>query len=148
MKANGVQTYEGNVEVLNAVNAGDLPMGLINHYYWAKLSTEVGGPEAMKAKLIFPEGQDPGALVNATAVGITAESGDNPAALALVNYLLSNEGQTYFATQTFEYPLVDGVADPVGLPTLEELQGPVIDLTDLDSLEATQKLLTEEGLLS
>lgn len=148
MQANGVQTYESNDDVLAAVNNGDLPIGLINHYYWARMLPEVGGAENMTAQLIFPEGEDPGALVNATAVGITAQAADNPAALAFVEYLLSEEGQTYFATETYEYPLIEGVDDPEGLPALEELQGPPLDLTDLDSLEATQQLLTEAGLLS
>ena len=102
----------------------------------------------MAAKLIFPEGDDPGALVNATAVGLLAGAADDPAALEFVEYLLSEEGQTYFATETFEYPLVEGVADPEGLPALEDLQGPDIDLTDLESLAETQALLTDVGLLS
>jgi iron(III) transport system substrate-binding protein len=148
MKANGVQAYGDNVEVLNAVDAGDLPMGLINHYYWARLRSERGGEDNMDARIIFPEGDDPGALVNATAVAITARAADNPAALAFVDHLLSEEGQTHFVTETFEYPLVDGVADPEGLPALDELGGPPLDLTDLDSLEETQQLLTSAGLLS
>lgn len=147
MKANGAQTYEGNEEVLAAVAEGQVGMGLINHYYWARMLSEVGEAD-MTAQLIFPAGDDPGALVNASAVGITGNGADNPAALELVEYLLSVEGQTYFATETFEYPLIEGVDDPVGVPPLEELQGPPLDLTDLDSLEATQALLTEAGLLS
>jgi iron(III) transport system substrate-binding protein len=148
MKANGVQAYGDNQEVLAAVDAGDLPMGLINHYYWARLRSERGGEDNIKARLIFPEGEDPGALVNATAVAVTAGAAQNQAAVAFVDYLLSEEGQSYFVTETFEYPLVDGVADPEGLPALEELGGPPLDLTDLDSLEATQQLLTRAGLLS
>lgn len=147
MQANGVQTYESNGDVLEAVDNGDLPIGLINHYYWARLVAEVGA-ENVNAELIFPAGDDPGGLVNATAAGILANGADNPAALAFVEYLLSEEGQTYFATETQEYPVVDGVADPEGIPPLEDLEGPQLDLTDLDSLEATQALLTEAGLLS
>jgi len=147
MQANGVQTYEGNTDVLEAVDNGDLPMGLINHYYWAALAAEVGA-ENVTAQLIFPAGDDPGGLVNATAVGILNNGADNPAALAFVEYLLSVEGQTYFATETHEYPVVEGVADPAGLPSLEDLEGPQLDLTDLDSLVATQELLTQAGLLS
>ena len=146
MKANGAVVYGSNTDVLEAVDGGNVPMGLINHYYWARKVSEVGGPDGMSAKLIFPEGDDPGALVNATAVGLL--DGADPAALEFVEFLLSEDGQTYFATETFEYPLVDGVADPEGLPALEELQGPQLDLTDLDSLAATQALLTDVGLLS
>jgi iron(III) transport system substrate-binding protein len=148
MVANDVQTYESNDDVLAAVEAGDLPMGLINHYYWAQLLGEVGSTENMTSRLIFPEGDDPGALVNATAVAIMKGSADDPAAMAFVEYLLSEEGQTHFATETFEYPLIDGVADPEGIPALDELQGPQLDLTDLDSLEQTQQLLADAGLLS
>lgn len=147
MQANGVQTYEGNGDVLAAVDNGDLPMGLINHYYWAQLVAEVG-LENVTAQLIFPAGDDPGGLVNATAVGIVANGADNPAALAFVEYLLSTDGQTYFATETQEYPVVDGIDDPEGIPPLADLEGPQLDLTDLDSLVATQELLTEAGLLS
>ena len=123
-------------------------MGLINHYYWARTLEEAGGADERAAQLVFPTGDDPGGLVNATAVGITVSGEDNPAAQAFVDFLLSVEGQTYFATETFEYPLVEGVDDPEGVPPLEDLQGPPLDLTDLDSLQATQDLLTELGLLS
>lgn len=147
MQENDVQTYEANDDVLNAVNDGTLPMGLINHYYWARLADELGG-DAIKAQLIFPQGDDPGALVNATAVGVTKGGADNPAAQNFVEYLLSDKGQRYFAEVTFEYPLIEGVDDPKGVPALESLAGPKLDLTDLDSLEATQDLLIEHGLLS
>lgn len=148
MQANGVQTYEDNEQVLQAVDAGDLPIGLINHYYWARSLDETGGAEARGASLVFPEGDDPGALVNATAAGITTKGEGNPAALAFVEYLLSEHGQSYFATETYEYPMVEGVPDPEGIPPLEDLEGPQIDLTDLESLDETQALLTELGLLS
>lgn len=148
MKANDAQVYEGNTDVLEAVEAGDIAIGLINHYYWARMLPEVGGPEAMTSELVFPEGDDPGALVNATAVGVLAGSEEDPAVLEFVEYLLSEEGQTYFTEETFEYPLVEGVADPEGVPPLADLEGPDLDLTDLDSLAETQALLTEKGLLS
>jgi iron(III) transport system substrate-binding protein len=148
MIANGaITTYESNGDVLAAVNAGEVPIGLINHYYWAQLLDEVG-PEGMTAELVFPDGDDPGALVMATAVAITAHGADNPAALAFVEYMLTPEGQSYFAGETFEYPLVEGVPGPEGVPPLDDLEGPALDQTDLDSIEATQQLLTEVGLLS
>ncbi|HYI62335.1 MAG TPA: iron ABC transporter substrate-binding protein [Acidimicrobiales bacterium] len=149
MQANGVDgDYESNVDVLDAVSNGDIALGLINHYYWARALPEVGGAENMGSRLIFPKGDDPGALVNATAVGVLAGAEDESAAQAFVEYLLSEAGQSYFAEEVFEYPLVEGVDDPEGVPPLEELEGPAIDLTDLDSLEETQSLLSEVGLIS
>lgn len=139
-----ITDIESNGDVLEAVENGDVPIGLINHYYWARDERQ---PD-LTAQLVFPEGDDPGGLVNATAAAITKGAAENPAALALVEYLVSEAGQTFFVEETFEYPVVDGIADPEGIPALDELEGPDLDLTDLESLEATQALLTELGLLS
>lgn len=147
MVANEPQSFESNSDILEAVDSGELGIGLINHYYWARMVPEVGGVENMGSELVFLQGEDPGALVNATAVAVTANGQDNPAALEFVEYLLSEEGQTYFVEETWEYPLVDGIADPEGLPALDDLAGPRLDLADLDSLEATITLLTDKGLL-
>lgn len=148
MQANGVVTsYESNGDLLTAVDEGQIGIGLINHYYWAQLVAERGGPDGVNAQLVFADGDDPGALVNATAAGLLANAADDPDALAFVEYLLSEPAQTYFAQETFEYPLLEGIADPEGVPTLEELQGPQIDLTDLDSLQQTQAMLADVGLI-
>jgi iron(III) transport system substrate-binding protein len=144
--ANDPEIYESNDDILQAVNNGDIGIGLINHYYWARSIPELG--DELVAELVFPKGEDPGGLVNATAVAITNGGADNPASQELVDYLLSEAGQTYFVTETYEYPLVEGIAMPEGVPALDELEGPDIDLTDLESLEETQALLTELGLLS
>lgn len=144
MLANDVASnFERNGDVLDAVDRGEIPIGLINHYYWARHENR----DDLTAQLIFPSGDDPGALVNATAVGITKQAADNAAALALVDYLISPAGQQVFVDETWEYPVIDGVEDPDGIPPLSDLEGPELDLTDLDSLEATQALLREVGLL-
>ena len=91
---------------------------------------------------------DPGGLVNVAGVGILNSSGNSAAAQALVEFLLSTTGQTYFAEKTFEYPLVAGVPQAGGLPALDELQPPAIDLADLDTLAETQELLADVGLLT
>ena len=148
MDANGAVVYEGNSEVLEAVEAGDQAIGLINHYYWARQAPEVGGVDNMASTLVFPSGDDPGGLVNATAAGVTAKGEDNQAAQDFVAYLLSEEGQQFFVDETYEYPVVEGIEDPEGVPALDDLEGPQVDLADLDSIEETQALLTRVGLLS
>lgn len=144
MQANDVvTTFESNGDVLEAVNNGDIAIGLINHYYWARHENR----DSLVAQLIFPKGDDPGGLVNATAIGITKGSDNNASAVALIDYLLSDAGQSTFVAETWEYPVVDGVDDPAGIPALADLEGPPLDLTDLDSLEASQALLSELGFL-
>lgn len=140
--ANDHQSYEKNGLVLAAVNDGTLGIGLINHYYWFQLAAEVGA-ENMRAQLKFADAGDPGALVNVTGAGILSE---HPDAEAFVSYLVSEAGQQYFVDETFEYPLAPGIAAPDGLPSLADLQGPDIDLSDLADLATTIAMIEEAGL--
>jgi len=48
---------------------------------------------------------------------------------------------------TYEYPLVEGIDSPQGLPSLESLVTPGLDLSDLETLSESQQLLTRFGLL-
>ncbi len=79
--------------------------------------------------------------------GILTTAKNPAAAQAFVDFLLSSEGQAYFASETSEYPLIDGVAADPELPPLTEIQSPDIDLSDLSDLEGTLRLLQEAGVL-
>ena len=54
---------------------------------------------------------------------------------------------TYFTTQTFEYPLVEGVKTPSLLVPLERLNIPDVPAGNLADLAETQQLLKETGVL-
>jgi iron(III) transport system substrate-binding protein len=145
MVANDVQVFESNGAILEAVDAGTLGLGLINHYYWFEKAAEVG-EDAMRAQIAFLPPGDPGALVNVTGAGILAPAADDAEALALVEFLLSEQAQTYFAEETFEYPLAAGVAAADALPPIEDLRNEEIDLSDLDGLQETVELISAAGL--
>ena len=147
LAANQPVAYEKNGVVRDAVNAGEVAMGLINHYYLYELISKVGADKVVAKNHYFKDG-DAGSLVNVAGVGVLASSKKSAAALVFVRYLLSVAGQSYFAGRTFEYPMVPGVIPFVSLPTLAELNPPAVDLADLKSLEETQELLVEVGLLT
>jgi len=146
LAANSPQIFEGNSQILTAVNEGAAELGLINHYYWYAAAAEVGA-ENMRAQLKFLEAGDAGSIVNVTGAGILNGATADADALEFVRYLVSEEAQTYFVEQTFEYPLLSGIAAPEGLPSLESLINPELDLSDLDDLATTQRLLTDAGLI-
>ena len=143
--ANEPKVYEGNDAVLAAVAAGEIEVGFINHYYLMRQLEEQG--ESFPVRNHFLDGGDPGSLVNVAGVGILTTSRNPTAAQAFVEFLLADQSQTYFATETSEYPLIEGVSADPGLPTLEELQSPDIDLSDLSDLEGTLELLQDAGAL-
>lgn len=139
--------YERNGAVRDAVNTGEVAIGLVNHYYlYEKIAAE--GADAVVAENVFLDAGDPGGLVNVAGVGILASTDNEAAAQALVSFLLGEEAQTYFAEETYEYPLAAGVSPSVELPPLDSLDPPAIDLADLDTLAATQELLADVGLLT
>jgi iron(III) transport system substrate-binding protein len=148
MKDNDIRAYEGNVAVLDAVERGEIPFGLVNHYYlYEKAASTQGGLDALRARNhLFAPG-DPGALVNVAGVGVLEGQADEETA-ALVDFLLSTTAQEYFARVTKEFPLVAGVQPDVpGLPALDALQGPDVDLSQLDTLQETLAMLQEVGLV-
>lgn len=146
-KANDPKAYSGNGNVRDAVNSGEIALGLINHYYlFEKIAKD--GASAVTAKNQYLANGDVGGLVNVAGVGVLKSSKNKNAAIALVEYLLSDKAQTYFAEKTFEYPLTSTVKPSVDVPTLESLKPLAIDLSDLDSIEKTQELLAQVGLLT
>lgn len=148
-KANEPREYEGNSPIVDAVNNGEIAYGLVNHYYlYEKAAASEGGLADYTARNHAFEAGDPGNLLNVAGVGVL-KGKTSPQTSAFVEFMLGTEAQTAFAEQTFEYPLVTGITATVeGAPPLSEVEGPDVDLTDLDTLEATQALLREVGLLS
>lgn len=145
MAANAPVLTESNGATLDLVDAGQLDLALINHYYWYQRAAEKGA-DAMRAQLKFLPG-DPGGIVNVTGAAILAGGEGDPDAEALLAYLVSEAGQRYFVEQTYEYPLLPGIEAPEGLPALDTLVNADLDLSDLESVAASQELLARAGLL-
>jgi iron(III) transport system substrate-binding protein len=144
IKANDVVAYDNNIAVVEAVAAGEIDAGFVNHYYLHQFLAD--DPDYPAANKIYGGG-DPGALVNVAGVGILDTADNLDPAGAFVDFLLSAEAQSYFAEETFEIPLADGVQPAPGVPTLDQLQPPDLDLNNLDDLAGTLELLTAVGLV-
>lgn len=146
-KAQEPRAYENNVALRDAVNSGEVGLGLSNHYYLYELIA-ADGPDAVEARNQFMAPGDPGGLVNVAGVGVLKTAPHPVQAQAFAAYLVGESAQKYFATETEEYPLIAGVAPGVEMPPLTDLEPPQVDLSELDDLEATQELLVETGLLT
>jgi iron(III) transport system substrate-binding protein len=147
IQANNPVVYPNNTPIVEAVGNGEITIGLVNHYYLYRFLAEQG--EGFAARNYFLPSGGPGSLIMVSGVGIlnTAQNRDN--AVRFIEFLLSVPGQQYFASQTFEYPLIEGVQTAALLPPLTELDALAItiDLADLSDLAGTQAILTELGIL-
>lgn len=139
--------YEKNSAVRDAVNSGEVALGLVNHYYLLeKIAAE--GADKVVAKNQFMAAGDVGGLVNVAGVGMLANAKHKTAAQKFIDFLQGDTAAEYFRTKTWEYILKTGSTQADGLPDFEELNAPSIDLSDLKSLDVTQELLQKVGLLT
>lgn len=144
--ANDVQKFEKNGLILDAVDAGQVQLGLINHYYWYEKAAEVGA-DSMRAQISFTAPADPGSLVNVAGLGITTPAAESNNARTFVEWMLSPTAQQYFVDVTYEYPVIETIAAAEGLPPLATLRGPDIELAELADLPGTLAMLEDVGLL-
>lgn len=141
LKANDPKIFDSNGLVVKAVAAGEIDLGLVNHYY--ALNEKKENPGASVAN-IYPQ---EGAFVNLAGVGIIEGAENRAEADAFVEFLLSKEAQEFFRTETNEYPLVEGIGGPEGQPPLAELKTIDLPLDELGKdLERSSALIKEAGL--
>ncbi len=148
LKENDPKEYEKNTPIVEAAAAGEVDLGLVNHYYVYLVKEEQ--PDAPIANHFLASG-DPGALVSVAGAGALASSDQSDAAERFVEFLLSEQGQRFYTEEAeeAEYPLIEGVNPKEGLPPLSELTGPDVELTAFGAeLESTIELLRETGYLT
>lgn len=145
LKANGVKIYQKNSAIVEAIDKGEISIGLVNHYYTWEVAEGLGRPINVKNGFFTPG--DFGNLINVSGAGVLASSKKQRVAQDLINYLTSASTQQKFVTDNHEYSLVDGANPPAELPGLDQIGAPSIDLDQLKSIKPTQDLLLEVGLL-
>ena len=139
------RAYNGNRIASTAVENGEIAMALSNNYYWYSLAREKGAASLASAIHSFP-GDDAGNIVNVSAAGTLASSRNPAAAQKLLAFMVSREGQEAMAATTAEYPVIEGVASPFGLPPLEGFRAPVSP-ADMGSASDAYALEREAGLI-
>jgi iron(III) transport system substrate-binding protein len=137
---NGARSYANNNAIVEAVGRGEVPLGLVNHYYNERFLDE--DPDLPSRNYVFPDG-DLGSLVLPSTVSILEGADRSAEAERFVEFLLSPEAQRYFREETFEYPLAAG--DEAG--ELAASAGEAYDIDRLGGeLEETARLIAESGL--
>ena len=139
----GITEYPDEFAACEAIAAGEIDAAFTNHYYIQRV---LDGNPGSSIATAFTSG-DAGAVFNVAGAAVVDTTADADLANNFVRHLLSSEAQDYFARSTFEYPLVPDV-DPIGdLPSIDELDVPDIDLTQLSDLEPTVDLMRDVGAL-
>jgi iron(III) transport system substrate-binding protein len=144
MADNDSPTYSNNLSIVQAVGRGEVPMGLVNHYYLHRQLAE--DPDLHAANHFFAAG-DMGSLLIVTAASIIEGTDSTEEAERFIEFMLGEQAQRFFADETFEYPLAAGVQPSASIPPLSEISTTSINLDDLGGgLKRTTELIEQSGL--
>ncbi len=145
LRANDPRSYPNNTAIVDAVAKGEIDVGFVNHYYLFRFLAERG--DSFPARNYHFKNGDIGGLMLANGAGALATSKNPEGGHKLISFMLSPVGQQYFASKTYEYPLIKDVATSPLLPPLQDLKLFQIDQIKLGDSAGTQKLLRETGVL-
>jgi iron(III) transport system substrate-binding protein len=142
LAANQPARYAKNSAIVEGVIAGEIDFGLVNHYYLWRARQE--DPAVTALNFFQPEGKA-SSFINLAGAAVL---NDSSAAAELVAFLLSDEAQAYFASETFEYPLAGSVAAAPELVDLDTISTPAVDYGMVsDALPDTLAAIAESGLV-
>jgi len=88
-------------KILEAIAAGQCDVGLVNHYYLARI---VAKDAAFPVAPFWANQQTTGTHINVSGAGVTAHAKNRTSAIKFLEFLASPEAQQLFADLSFEYP--------------------------------------------
>jgi iron(III) transport system substrate-binding protein len=140
----------GDTDQIRAVASGECAVAISNSYYWVRLllSDKSEDREVVsQVRMLWPDQQGHGTHVNLAGAAVAAHAPNRAAAVQFLEYLASDQAQSYFAAGNNEWPVVADVKH--GNPALEMLGEYKADNLSLDAIARrspqAQKLLNEVG---
>ncbi len=127
----------GDRDQIKAVSVGQCSLALVNTYYLAgmlnsKIDSEVTA--AKKVALFWPNQQGRGAHVNISGAGVTRSSTRKQEATRLLEYLVGEQAQHWYAEANHEYPVRAGVPVSKTLQQWGEFKSDQLPLSKLGEL--------------
>ncbi len=145
MKKNA-KVYQNNIATMKAVNAGQVPMGIMYHYYWYRDQAQTKDG-SKNTQLRYFKNQDVGAFVSVSGGGVLKSSRRAADAQRFLAYVTSPKGQAVLASSSsMEFAVGKGQPSNPALPPLASLQAPKIDPYTLDGAKVID-LMTRAGII-
>jgi iron(III) transport system substrate-binding protein len=136
-----------NETLVGDVNKGTAAMGLINHYYFFRIRSEMG-EGSFHAKLAWFAPGDPGFVEDISAAGALRSAPHPVAAQKFLAFLVSHAGQSVIAhSASYEYPLAGGVAPNPALAPASTLKPNPITPAQIGTGLDARDLLRQAGLI-
>ncbi|WP_210418735.1 Fe(3+) ABC transporter substrate-binding protein [Aliikangiella coralliicola] len=138
----------GDRDQVKAVAVGQCDLALVNTYYVGGMlesKVEAEKKAASKVSVFWPNQSSRGAHVNLSGIGITQSAQHKKEAIKLLEYLVSDAAQTWYAKANYEYPVVAGVANSALLKQWGEFKPDAINMDLLGKYNAEAVLLMDRA---
>ncbi|MFT4993650.1 MAG: iron(III) transport system substrate-binding protein [Paraglaciecola sp.] len=139
----------GDRDQIKAVAAGQCDIAIANTYYLAGMLTDKDQSTrevAQKVKVLWPNQDDRGAHVNISGAAVAKYAPNKEAAITLLEYMMQQEPQEWYAQTNHEYPLREGVQWSPVLKTFGQFKAEKVQLDRVGELNALAvKLMDRAG---
>jgi len=140
----------GDTDQIKAVAAGECGVAIANTYYLARMmNSDKAEDKAVVAKIgtVWPNQNSWGTHINVSGAGMLKHAPNKGAAVKFLEYLASDEAQTYFANGNNEWPVVAGVkVNNAALDTLGKFKADTLPIGELAKTAAeAQRIYDRAG---
>lgn len=139
----------GDRDQIKALAAGQCDIAIANSYYYAQML--FGGDRqqqaaAQKAKIFWANQQDRGAHINISGAGVTAAAKNKHNAIKLLEYMLQDDAQRWYATVNGEYPVKPNIPASPELQQWGKFKSDAVNLSVLGKYNAQAvKIMDQAG---
>jgi iron(III) transport system substrate-binding protein len=137
--------FGGDIGLIRAVAQGQCGVGVVNHYYLARMRAGVNGKKDQQlgndVKIVMPKP----AHVNISAAAVSRYSKNQKNAVKLIEFLSSPQGSAGIAGPTYEFPL-QGVGGSTYLKGMTKFTPDSVTISQLSRYNKEAiRLMTEAG---
>ncbi len=143
------QPVKGDTNQLRGIGSGECEIAVANSYYFVRLLTTPKDQDkglADKLGYVFPNQSDRGTHVNISGAGVVKSAPNKEAAVKFLEYLTSEQAQSYFADGNNEFPVVSGVAPNSAVKGLGDFKVDTVNVSVYGKNQITaQKIFDRVG---
>ncbi len=150
VKANLARAPQGgDTDQLKGLVSGECDVVLANSYYFARALRETvdGVSDGIDGiGWVFPDQGGNGAHVNISVAGVAVHAPNYDNAVAFLEYLASDQAQSYFSAGNDEFAVVEGVAQSDSVTKLGDFTADTLNLSALGEYQAlAERIYNDTG---
>lgn len=129
----------GDRDQIKAVASGQCDVALVNSYYFGAMLESDNDEErrtAEKVALLWPNQSNRGTHINISGAGVTRASEQLDLARQLIEFLVREDSQRWYAETNNEYPVREGVPASRLLQSWGDFKADALDVSELGRLNA------------